>query len=56
LTKTQTTVNFKLMKTSEGVKLEKWILDMLFSIKFSTIHTKNAVDNSIGSWNITIQT
>jgi len=33
------------MKSSEGLKLWKWILDTLFSIKFSTIHTKNDVDS-----------
>jgi len=44
------------MKTNEGLKLGKWILDMLFSIKFSTIHSKNDADNSTRSENIPVQT
>jgi len=43
------------MKSSEELKLGKWILDMLFSIQLSTIQQKNGVDNSIGSWDILIQ-
>jgi len=43
------------MKTGEQVKLAKWVLDMLFSITFPTIHIKNNVDICSGSWNILIQ-
>lgn len=42
--------NLDMLKTSKEAKLAKKFLDMLFSTKFPSVHTKNGIDNCSGSW------